>query len=64
MKRIVIAYVVNHGIERVPEVGRVADFVPPNYLGAWQHVGTVKCVQSLRAHDRDEVASTVQPTGN
>src|SRR4029453_3044816 len=41
MEGVVIAYIVDHGITRTPEIGFVASFVPSNYFGTWQYVGAV-----------------------
>src|SRR5215831_14135645 len=64
MKRVIIADIVNHGVKWTPEIRRVADFVPSNYFSARQHVGAVKYVHSLGAHDRDRVIRIVQPADN
>jgi hypothetical protein len=41
MKEVVIAYIVDGGITRTPEIAVVANFVPSKYFGTWQYVGAV-----------------------
>ena len=62
MEWVVIAYVVNHGIKRVPEIGRVADFVPSNLLRLPGNTSEpLSILHRLGAHDRDRWPASLNP---
>src|SRR5262245_22986878 len=56
MKGIVIADVVDDGVERPPEIGRAPHIVPAHRFEARERLRAVEYFGDLRAHDRDRVA--------